>query len=780
MNPSPFDPLPALDGLERLERIGSGSSGVVYKAYQTSLKRYVALKVLRAPEFASAEELRRFRREADVLAAGSHPHIVPIHGYGEVEVGPGVRCPYFTMRLMEGGSLAGQVARLAGDPRASAEMVATIAGAVQHAHEQGVLHRDLKPANILLDAEGRPHVADFGLARRGDGGTGGTASGTVLGTPAYVAPEQARGENNVRPAADVYGLGAILYELLTGRPPFRGDSPAEVLRQVLREPPLSPRAVNRKVDRALEAVCLKCLKKDPARRYPSAQALADDLRRCLRGEPVSARPARPWDRLARGVRRRPAVAALVVLVLGLAGVGLAAALRPSQGRPSQRGWEWDCRQYLSQKEQITRRGYFGSVARVEGLAGRINVVRVRDDNRVDVLDEEDQRKLTVLQGLSHFDDPFRFGAISPPKVSWALPAQFVGFCDNARRVVGRQGSAVKVFDSLTGKEVGAFTFARGAPSGLETSPAGHYAAASWAEEGRPDRARHLEVWDTALGHKVSEMDCSPPVKRIALSPDGRRFAVQVGTFPDDQAAYVWEVHDSATGAGVALLKGDTGLDDCSAFSPDGGLFASVRAVQYRELAQDRAQVGNYRVSELTVWDAGTGERLYSVSRQAGAFSPFLCFTPDSSRLLTSHSTTEATTPDLPPDIRYVDDGFPEVVEVREARTGQELARFSFVSQKVRGVGAISPDGSRLIVPGTFLRTPSASEFVFTEPSLPPTPWPILHTRLAALLAAVLATAVLAAAVDNLFCLVRRLRARRRSAQTRPPRPEDRAASTTST
>src|SRR6516164_8661078 len=159
--PHPSDPLPALDGLERLERIGSGSSGVVYKAYQTSLKRYVALKVLRAPEFASAEELRRFRREADVLAAGSHPHIVPIHGYGEVEVGPGVRCPYFTMRLMEGGSLAGQVARLAGDPRAAAEIVATIAGAVQHAHERGVLHRDLKPANVLLDAEGRPYVADF-------------------------------------------------------------------------------------------------------------------------------------------------------------------------------------------------------------------------------------------------------------------------------------------------------------------------------------------------------------------------------------------------------------------------------------------------------------------------------------------------------------------------------------------------------------------------------------------------------------------------------------------
>jgi serine/threonine-protein kinase len=361
----------------------------------------VALKVLRAPELASAQEFERFRREADVLAVSSHPHIVPIHGYGEMEVGPGVPCPYFTMRLMEGGSLAGQVARLSGEPRDAAGIVAEVAGAVQHAHEQGVLHRDLKPANILLDAEGRPHVADFGLAWRGNGDSGGTPSSAVIGTPAYMAPEQALGAKELTPAADVYGLGAILYECLTGRPPFRGDSPAEVLRQVLRDPPARPRAVNQKVDRALEAVCLKCLKKEPWKRYRTAQALADDLGRWLRGERVWARPVRPWDWLARGARRRPAVAALVVLALVLATAGLLATPRLMQEREramqerewaayveglevagrrvgegdlpgadqaleacprSLRGWEWYCLKSLARGDQVVSRGYYGTIA----------------------------------------------------------------------------------------------------------------------------------------------------------------------------------------------------------------------------------------------------------------------------------------------------------------------------------------------------------------------------------------------------------------------------------
>jgi hypothetical protein len=293
-----------LGDYELLEEIGRGGMGVVFRARQISLGRLVAVKVILAADIASAEELWRFRREAETVAGLEHPHIIPIY-----EAGVHQGHPYFSMPLMEGGSLAGGPTR---DPRTAAEMVAAVAGAVHYAHERGVLHRDLKPANILLDAEGRPHVADFGLARRADD-TAATPSGAVLGTPAYVAPEQARGEKNVTVAVDVYGLGAILYELLTGRPPFQAATPLDTLLQVLEKEPDPPRRLKQGIDRDLEAVCLKCLEKDAARRYPSAQALGDDLGRWLRGEAVQARRARPGQRLARRLRRRPLIAAFSLL-----------------------------------------------------------------------------------------------------------------------------------------------------------------------------------------------------------------------------------------------------------------------------------------------------------------------------------------------------------------------------------------------------------------------------------------------------------------------------------
>jgi hypothetical protein len=233
------------------------------------------------------------------------------------------------MPLMEGGSLVGQVARLSGEPRAAAEVMAAVAGAVHYAHERGVLHRDLKPANILLDAAGRPHVADFGLARRVDD-TAATPSGAVIGTPAYMAPEQARGEKNLTPAADVYGLGAILYELLTGRPPFQAATPMDTLLQVIENDPDPPRRLNPRIDRRLEAVCLKCLEKEPRYRYPTAQALAEDLGRWLRGE-VRVSRAGPVRRLADRARRRPLLVALGLLVL-LSGAGAVASVQWSAGK----------------------------------------------------------------------------------------------------------------------------------------------------------------------------------------------------------------------------------------------------------------------------------------------------------------------------------------------------------------------------------------------------------------------------------------------------------------
>jgi peroxiredoxin/tetratricopeptide (TPR) repeat protein len=281
--------------------------GVVFKARQVSLNRIVALKMILAGRLASPEQVRRFRLEAEEAGRLDHPHIVPIYQVGEHQ-----GQHYFSMKLVDGGSLQGQVGRLTRAPFAAARLVAAVARAVHYAHQHGILHRDLKPGNILVDSRGQPHVTDFGLAKHLEGG-GATQSGVILGTPGYMAPEQAAARKNLTTAADVYGLGAVLYECLTGRPPFEGATTLDTLLQAMEQDPPRVRALNPKVPADLETVCLKCLEKDPARRYPSAQALADDLDRFLADEPVLARPTGRLGRAARWVRRRPAAAALLAV-----------------------------------------------------------------------------------------------------------------------------------------------------------------------------------------------------------------------------------------------------------------------------------------------------------------------------------------------------------------------------------------------------------------------------------------------------------------------------------
>ena len=327
-----------------LEVLGHGGMGIVYKAWHLRLHRPVAVKMLLAGPFARPQELERFVREAQAAAGLNHPNIVQIY-----EVGNAEGRPYFTMEFVEGGSLAQKLAGVPQPVRQAAAVTATLAETVQVAHQHGIIHRHLKPANVLLTGEDIPKIADFGLARRIEEEGGPTQTGIPLGTPSYMAPEQAGGKTSaVGPAVDIYALGAILYELLTGRPPFRGESGAETVQQVLCREPVPPSRLNPRVPRDLETICLKCLRKEPERRYASAAALSNDLTCFLEGRPIQARPLSPVARLGRWCRRQPASA--VLLATALASVGLAiggglwmerlrAERRAETARQEERQWQ---------------------------------------------------------------------------------------------------------------------------------------------------------------------------------------------------------------------------------------------------------------------------------------------------------------------------------------------------------------------------------------------------------------------------------------------------------
>jgi tetratricopeptide (TPR) repeat protein len=380
---------PAVPGYEVMGELGRGGMGVVYRARQTSLNRPVALKMILAPEHAGTLQGARFRAEAEAVARLQHPNIVQVYEVGEQD-----GRTYFSMELVEGGNLADLIAGSPQPAAESARLVEVLARAIQHAHSRGVVHRDLKPANVLLSAASEPSspaedqergiagrrlspkITDFGLAKRIGASAAQTQPGVVVGTPSYMAPEQTgRTGEVVGPAADVYALGAVLYELLTGRPPFKAETPFDTLLQVIHDDPLPPSRLRARTPRDLETVCLKCLQKEPGQRYPSAAALADDLRRFLDGRPVLARPVSAAVRALRWARRRPATAALLVVstvaVLTLGGLAAWHGARERQRQELVR--EELEQQFLGEaRAALERKEWEGARSRLTGALDRIN------------------------------------------------------------------------------------------------------------------------------------------------------------------------------------------------------------------------------------------------------------------------------------------------------------------------------------------------------------------------------------------------------------------------
>lgn len=562
-----------------LGELGQGGMGIVYLARQRPLNRLVAIKLIRPDRLSSASDVERFRNEAETLAGLDHPHIVPIYEIGEHE-----GRAYLCMKLMEGGSLAQSVACgrwiVNGEQskKQAARLVATVARAVHHAHQRGILHRDLKPSNILLDAEGRPHIADFGLARRQEPNQCLTETGTILGTPTFMAPEQAQGKKGaITTATDVYGLGAVLYVLLTDRPPFAGEGPLDTLAQVKDQEPELPSSVNHQVDRDMETICLKCLAKEPGARYGSALELAEDLERCLAGEAIRARPTGRLERLKRWCRRNPILAALagtasgllLLLVVGLsAGVWLLAAERAETHRQREDAQRERAR--AEEREAIARRhAYAADMANAWRAFNIADAARLREllDMHIPEADQED------LRGFEWYY--LRRAASEELQVRWSRPLHAQGiFCvtltaDGLRMATTSRDNTAAVWDVKSGRKLFALKgFQDDADSAVFT-PDGKILIVA-GEDGS------IRSCDAFTGERSTLLYQHPdraPLPQLDVSPDGAMLAAACwdGTVRRFEYPSMREL--------PALAAAPGSMAESVRFSPDGrNLITSGRHV----------------------------------------------------------------------------------------------------------------------------------------------------------------------------------------------------------
>jgi WD40 repeat protein len=583
-------------GYEILGVLGKGGMGVVYKARQEGLNRLVALKMILSGGYAGADERARFQGEATAVARIKHPNVVQVFEVGEHD-----GHPFISLEFVEGGSLADALRRAPLAPRQAASLVRLLAQGVHAAHQAGVIHRDLKPANVLLAADGTPKVTDFGLAKALDVERGQTRTGAILGTPSYMAPEQAQAEaGTVGPLADVYSLGAVLYETLVGAPPFRGPTSLDTLMQAALQEPVPPRHLQPQVPAELDNICLKCLEKDPGRRYASAQELADDLGRFLGGEPTLARPVGAWGRAVKWAKRRPAVAALslglgLTLVVGLALVSVlyvqadAQRAAAEQGRREAKEAEERASQLAGERETARTQAVADrrhaeeqtSLARREsatlfldrgrnlceqgdiggGLLSYAKALELAPDGAADL--EHAARmalagwmpQLPRLRACLRHDSPVVQALLTP---------------DGSAVLTGSQDGLVRRWDAKTGKELDVVARHRRVQA-LAVSPEGKLFAVSDAN------TRQVHVHNAITGEEIGEPLTHPgPVTaaRLAFSSRGQLLlsCSELGRAKENGQIQMWDVAKRTLRYPPVQVEGGVWA---AAFSPRGDVFATV-------------------------------------------------------------------------------------------------------------------------------------------------------------------------------------------------------------
>jgi WD40 repeat protein len=680
-------------GHELLSELGRGGMGVVYKARHLRLARVVAVKMILAGAYAGSEHRRRFDIEATAVARLQHANVVQIYETGEAD-----GKPFISLEFVDGGSLELRLRGTPQPPRQAAALVETLARAMHYAHGKGVVHRDLKPANVLLTADGTPKITDFGLAKHMEA-DGPSADGAVMGTPSYMAPEQAGGDTrHIGPAADVYALGAILYECLTGRPPFKGPTLFETLEQVRTREPVAPDRLQAKAPRDLVTVCLKCLRKEPHKRYASAGELADDLRRFLAGEPVLARPTPAWERAAKWARRRPAVAALGAATLASVVVGFALVT-----------WKWRQAEAAEGRTGLALEAQREATARAESAS---------EDARLAQKEEERQKKL-VQDALRDARTNAYFHSYLFAEREWAD-----GHAGRAEDLLNDCPPDLRRWEWHHLKRrtrAGLTTFQADADhlDSLAFSPDGRLLATGGGNVLVKDAAAAVRIWDTRThqvrlaipGREAADAHGhAGVVTQLSFSPDGKLLAsasiqidlatmVRSGTLPSTPMTGAVRVWDVATGKLWYKLPGLY----CVAFSPDGKRLAFGSAdhrVRFWDVATGTetpdalparpdwptylafSPDGNTLAVRywsmgaappgdrfLTVWDAGTQKQLFG---REGADSQRSCsFSPDGTRLVTA--------------------GSGGAIYVLDARTGRTVATLRGTGKGL-GLAAYSPDG----------------------------------------------------------------------------------------